>query len=290
MHPILFSIGDNFFIGTYGLMVALGLLISIQIAAFRARKRGVPPDRMYDLAFLAMVSGFVAARLLYIALNFGEFRADPGALIFSRTGFVFLGGFVGAAASCIVWLKWHELPVLRVGDIVAPSLAIGHAFGRIGCHLAGCCWGGVCGIDAIGLRVHRHLQPAGYPFGNAFEDQLDRGILPPGALASLPVWPVQLMESAALFALGGALILFASRPRRAGYTLALYLIGYSIIRFVLEFFRGDVDRGMLGGLSTSQIISLALLPAGALLLARLRKNPVEEFQTAADPKAGKSGA
>ncbi len=287
MHPILFSFGDSFFIGTYGLLVATGLLVAIQIAAFRARKRGIQSDRMYDLAFLAVLSGFIAARLLYIILNFGEFRADPGAMIFSRTGFVFLGGFVGAAVSCIVWLQWHNLPVLKVGDLVAPSLAIGHGFGRIGCHLAGCCWGGVCRIDSIGLKVEPHVQPNGYPFGNAYLDQFEQGLIPHGALHSLPVWPVQLMEAISLFALGGALLWYASKPRRSGYTLAFYLIGYSIIRFVLEFLRGDLDRGMLGGLSTSQIISLLLLPVGVGMLVRFRGKTAEQFSPVSENNTGK---
>jgi len=265
MHPILFTFGESGFIGTYGLMVAAGLLVSIQLAAWRARKRGLSADAIYDLALCAVISGFLSARLLYIFLNFRGFLESPADYVFSRSGFVFLGGFVGAALCCIAFLQWKRMPVLLTADTVVPSLALGHAFGRIGCHLAGCCWGGVCSVEPLAIRMGRHIQPDGYPFENALEAQIAEGLLAPDATLSLPIWPVQLLEAFGLAAICGGLILYGMRDRTPGRTLAMYLIAYPILRFALEFLRGDLYRGVFGALSTSQILSLAILPVGVWL-------------------------
>lgn len=271
MHPVLFSIGD-FFIGTYGVMIALGLLAAIALGSWRASRRGIPPESVTDMAFTAIIAGFVSARILYILLNWGAFTADPVGLMLSRSGFVFLGGFVGAAAACIWFLRKRDLPVLAMGDLVAPSLALGHAFGRIGCHFAGCCYGGVCTVPAVGLHVPPQETPSGQPFGNAYTDQVLSGAIPADAAQSLPVWPVQLLESGSLFVVTGLLLWWASRPRAAGSTLGLYLVAYSVLRFLLEYLRGDAERGFLieGAVSTSQGIALLLLPVGVWLMVRAR--------------------
>lgn len=275
MHPILIEIGD-FFIGTYGVMIAIGLLAGITLAGWRGKRRGFSSDLFFDIAFVAVVAGFVSARVFFILQNPKYFAEDPISLILSRTGFVFLGGFIGAVAAVIIFLKKRGLPVLPVADILAPSIALGHAFGRIGCHLAGCCWGGVCDVKAVGIHIHEHLQPNGMPFQNAFVDHVERGLVDPSAGQSLAVWPVQLMESGSLFVLTALLVWFASKPRRPGQTLALYLVGYAVIRFVLEYFRGDPGRGVYfdGMLSTSQIISLFILPAAVGILVWSRGKDV----------------
>lgn len=272
MHPILIEIGD-FFIGTYGLMIALGLLAAIFLASFRGKRRRYDPNLFFDLAFIAVVSGFVFARLFFIMLHPGEFARDPMALLFSRSGFVFLGGFVGAVGCMLAYLSWKKLPILDIGDIAVPSLAIGHGIGRIGCHLAGCCWGGVCTVSGIGIQVRPQEMPGGEPFVNAYTDQFFRGMIPMDAEYSLPVWPVQLMEAGGLILLAGVLVWLAARgPHRAGTMLGIYLIAYPVMRFLLEFLRGDAERGLWFGdtISTSQILSLLIVPVGVWLLVRTR--------------------
>ncbi|MBI5154047.1 prolipoprotein diacylglyceryl transferase, partial [Candidatus Poribacteria bacterium] len=248
MHPVLFQVTDSFFIGTYGLMIALGLLAGIWLGGWRAQRRGFPPEVIFDLAFVAVVGGFVCARVLYILLEWDEFLKNPRALLFSRTGFVFLGGFLGAAGCTAIYLRKKKLPFLVIADIAVPSVSLAHAFGRIGCHLAGCCWGGLCQNEAIGIHLSHHETPSGLTLWNAYDDQLYRGLLGTGAGESLAVWPVQLMESAALFALTAVLVWYSWRPRASGRTLALYLFAYSLLRFGLEYLRGDAERGLwLGG-------------------------------------------
>ncbi|MEQ8818731.1 MAG: prolipoprotein diacylglyceryl transferase [Sumerlaeia bacterium] len=276
MHPILFHITDNFFIGTYGVMIALGLLAAVAMAAWRGARRGLSPEMFTDLAFVTVLGGFLFARLTYIIVEWETFVQAPGEIIFSRYGFVFLGGLLGGVGAGIAYVKWKKLPMLAIGDVAAPSIALGHAFGRIGCHLAGCCYGGLC-ESPFGIRLHPEVAANGTAFPNAWSAQVDAGIIPPDAAQSLPIWPVQLFESAGLFLLAGLLVWIASRrPHKPGIILGLYLLGYSVLRFGLEFLRGDAERGFLieGVLSTSQFLSVLMIPVGAFLLLRARKLPV----------------
>lgn len=276
MHPILFEIGD-FFIGTYGLMIALGMIAAIALASYRGKRRKYDPNLFFDLTFISVVSGFLFARLFFIILNPQDFARDPGAMLLSRSGFVFLGGFVGAVACVFGYLVWKKLPILDVGDIAMPSLALGHGIGRIGCHFAGCCWGGVCTVSGVGIHVSPQEMPNGEPFINAFADQAFRGMIPWEAEQSLPVWPVQLMEAAGLIVIAAVLVWIASRKaHRAGFILGLYLVSYPVLRFALEFLRGDAERGLWfgGTLSTSQILSLLIIPVGVAILVKGRGKDV----------------
>jgi len=296
MHPVFLKVGDSFFIGTYGVMIALGLIAALSLASWRAKRRGLSADAFFDMTFVAVISGFVFARILFIALNWQAFLDNPKALILSRTGFVFLGGLVGAIACTTLYVRWKKLPAMAMADLAAPSLALAHAFGRLGCHFAGCCFGGVCGVPGIGIHLHRHEMPGSTdpwtggpePFFNAFEEHLEQGLIPAGASESLAVWPIQLMEAAGLLALVAFLLWFASKPRRPGQTLALYLGLYGVLRFVLEYFRGDSGRGFLVPdlVSTSQAISLALIPAAVAVWAWSRRQPVRPFPSPGSVSSG----
>jgi len=282
MHPVLFRIGD-FYIPSYGVLIAVGIFVAITIGSYRMKKRGLPSEVMYDLGFVTIIFGFLGARILYILTNFQEFLSDPGSIIFSRSGFVFLGGLVGGIVAGIIYLKKKGYPVLHVADISAASLAIGHGVGRLACYAAGCCFGGVCQNPNLGITFPPVVIPGTENseygpqlFYNAYSEHLHEGLITPEAVHSLHVWPVQLMESFGLFAIAGVLIWFGRKNRFPGVTLALYLCLYSVLRFMLEFLRGDPERGFILGISTSQFISLLILPAGIGLWVYLTKNPVEE--------------
>ena len=268
MHPIVVDFGGGYFLGSYGLLISLGLLAAVALAALRGRSRGFPAEVFMDLAFIAGVSGFVGGRILFILLDLPGFFASPAAYIFSRTGFVFLGGLV-AASACCSWYIWkRKLDFWMTADILVIALTVGHAFGRIGCHFAGCCFGGVCPAP-WGVRVPAVPLADGTYWPNAFTEQLQQNLLAAGAVESLPVWPVQLFEAGALFVLAAALWVVGARAHRKGLILGLYCAGYAVIRFGLEFLRGDTARGVWfnGLLSTSQIISLFLFIAGVAILA-----------------------
>lgn len=274
MHPVLIRFSDSFYLGTYGVLVALGLLLGNMLAAWQGRRRGFASEVFYDLTFIAVFSGFVGARIFFIFTDIPGFLNDPWAYILSRSGFVFLGGFIAASGACSWYIVRKKLDFWKVADIAVPALALAHGFGRVGCHFAGCCFGGLCQLP-IGLRVPRIVEPSGNLYYNAFYGQVESGqISDPTAVYSLPVWPVQLMEALSLFALVAVLVWLAERPRPKGLIFGIYLLAYSVVRFGLEFLRGDEERGLyFGGLvSTSQILSVVLFAAGILVLTKVRGN------------------
>lgn len=283
MHPLFLRIGNfqffghhvgEFGIGTYGVMLALGLLAGMGAVLYRARREGVPSQLVLDLVFYAVLGGIVGGRLAYVIVYFPSFLADPLGVLFSRSGFVFLGSIAGSIPF-VGWIIWRKrLAFWRLADVLVTGVPLGHAFGRIGCLMAGCCFGQPVPAGSAWSWLGIHFPP-GIDVGNetlggqAYSEQLAQGLIPQSAACSLAVWPTQLLES-----VGNVLIfltlLWAWRRRRfAGQIFLVYLTLYSVVRFLLEFLRGDTDRGFLGPLSTSQVIGLVALGAVAVLWGRL---------------------
>ncbi len=278
MHPILAHFGDNFFIGTYGLMIAIGMIAALSVVSWLGKRKRIDPDVFVNLTILAVVSGFIGARILFIIVGFDDFIDDPMAMIFSRTGFVFLGGFIAAVSSLSWYVLSRKLDYWLLADIAAPGVALAHGFGRIGCHLAGCCFGGVC-ESHLGTTFPKVTLPDGeYWQINPWFDHYYKGLIPEESVHSLPVWPVQLMESGALFLLTGVLVALLMYRQRKGMVFGVYLASYAVIRFSLEFLRGDADRGLWfdGLMSTSQIISIGMLAAGIAIIATSKKRAFVE--------------
>ncbi|MFP4381437.1 MAG: prolipoprotein diacylglyceryl transferase [Candidatus Sumerlaeia bacterium] len=276
MHPILFAIGD-FYIGSYGLMLALGLIAGSIYAVWRARQVNVPGPVVMDTVFCAVVAGIVGSRIVYIVINFGEFLDDPMALLLSRTHFVFLGGVIFAILSCYLYARWKKVRFLDVTDILASAIPLGHAFGRVGCFLAGCCYGSYLPPDSpfsfLAVRYPAQTQAGEVVIPNlAYENHLHSGLIKAGSSMSAPVWPVQLMESFGELCIFFLLFIVWRYRRFRGQVLISYLMLYSLLRFSLEFIRGDLDRGAVGVFSTSQLISLGLILIGVASIFILRKN------------------
>lgn len=288
MQPILIQVTDNFFIGTYGLMIVLGMVLAVGLSILLGRRRGLPSEIFFDLLFIAVIAGFVGARLLYILTDLPGFFREPMAYILSRSGFVFLGGLIGATIACAVYLRRKSLPFWRTADTLVPGLAVGHAFGRVGCHYAGCCYGGVC-PGPLGLEVPRVDLPDGTIWPNVYLEHVAEGLIPESAGHSLPVWPVQLMETGGLLLLAGLMVLYFLRRPPMGMVFGVYLVGYSILRFILEFLRGDEIRGFIieGVLTTSQGLSVLLLAAGIHVLVVRRRG---ERWTGEAADGGREGA
>ena len=292
MHPVLFRIGD-FSIGTYGLAVVAGLFSAMWLSRRLGRRCGIPPDFYYDLVFLVMVSGFIGARLFFIGLNWNNFLGDPAAYIFSRQGFVYLGGFFVATMSAILFIRRRKLPLLAVGDTVVPAVALSHVFGRLGCFSAGCCYGkivpanGTSGwMDLVSIRYPLAHQPDGRinpMFNFAYHTQEYSGMIQQG-MPPLPVLPVQLFEAAGNLGICCLLLWFWGRLRFSGHVFTLYLLFYGIMRFFLEYLRGDVDRGLYFNetISTSQIISLIAIAAGLTMMTVLRHRGARPALSSAD--------
>lgn len=289
MHPILFELSNGFFLGSYGVMIALGLLACAFVARIIGRRRGMSTDNVFDLLFVAVASGFLGARIFYIVLNFGEFLERPLDLLLSRTGFVFQGGLITAVPACLWFLRRKGLQVWAVSDVAAVAIPVAHAFGRIGCHFAGCCFGGTCELP-LAIRVPRWQLADGTPVPNAWYDQHLKNVVPLEALWSEPIWPVQLIEAAGLALLAGGLWWWhASGRRPVGILFAWYLLLYGALRFSVEFLRGDLERGVFfgGALSTGQLISIGMVAVGAWWWHMRRRATTEDIPA---PPAGDAPA
>jgi phosphatidylglycerol:prolipoprotein diacylglycerol transferase len=251
MFPVLLEIG-GIRIYSYGFFIALGYLSTLAYGRWIARRRGLDPAPFMDLAFVAIVSGVIGARVLYVITEPAEFLRNPYSVLdFWNGGLVFYGGFLGATLACIAYGLWKKMPMWLTTDIAVTGVALAHGFGRIGCFAAGCCHGNYCP----------------YPWGVHNETEF---VAP--QFKGQPLHPVQLYEAFALFVLAGVLArLLYKKKTPDGMVALLYLTGYAAIRFVMEFYRGDEDRGVVlgGALSTSQGIALALFAVGlALAFAR----------------------
>lgn len=265
MHPFLFELGP-ISLKSYGLAIALGFLSGIYLTSYLLKRYGVGSELVVRLAVWTLVGGLVGARLLYAIVVWEDTLAAPLSVLFSTSGFVFYGGLIGGLAVAAYFCRRYALPYWWLGDAAAPTLALGQAFGRIGCFMFGCCYGRVCD-PAWGVafpRHARHGEVVGAPAYLAHPDPNHPGW-------SLSVVPTQLWEAGALFLLCALLIYLFRRRRYVGETLLVYLISYGMVRFVLEFWRGD-PRGALWGLSTSQLIAFLLIVFALAMIPSRRKH------------------
>jgi phosphatidylglycerol:prolipoprotein diacylglycerol transferase len=231
------------------LLVALGFLAAVSIGRWLGRRRGIPDTFMMDLGALCIGSGIIGARILYVLLNLDFFRENPLAVFkIWEGGLVFYGGFIAAAVAAVLWTRRAKLSLTDVADICAPAVAIGQGIGRIGCLMAGCCYGkpAVCSW-AVTYRHPEALAPLG-----------------------IALHPTQAYEALGDLALGLGLILWFLRFKPLkGTVFWAYLLGYGILRYSVETFRGD-DRGVvLAALQPSQWIAvIAILIAATMLAVR----------------------
>ena len=254
MHPDLIA---GLPIKTYGFCMALGFLAAWQVLSWLCRRTGRAADPLSNLLMLMLFSGIIGARLEYVREFWErEFASNPLSIFkIWQGGLVFYGGLILAIAVFFVWCRVRRERVAPVADLFVTVIPLAHAFGRVGCFFYGCCYG----------RVSTCACAVAFPRRSpAWVAQVDGGLIPETAQSALPVLPTQLFEAAANLALFAALFFFFRRFRRG--TMALYLIGYAIIRFGMEYLRGD-PRAAVGPFSISQTISLALLFAGLTLLA-----------------------
>ena len=253
MHPKLISIGD-FFLPTYGVLVAAAFLTALWLAARLARKSGLNADFVTSLGVYCALAGMAGAKLTLILFEFGYYVRRP-AEIFSlstlRAGGVFQGGVVLALVVAVLYLRRHKLPFLRTADAFAPALALGHAIGRLGCFSAGCCWGTECD------------RPWSVTFTNPESHQLV------GVPLGTPLHPTQLYEAGAEALIFVFLYRAFHRPHKEGGVIGLYLVLYSAARFVVEFFRHHEQPTPMGGpLSLGQWMSIVTLALGVWLVLR----------------------
>src|SRR6185503_16249465 len=171
MHPVLFDLPlgplGSFTVGTYGLFYALGFLLALRLAVFYARRDGIEAGRILDLGIVGLLAGFVGAKLLLYALDLRYYLADPMRMVQNlRSAGVYYGGLGLAVLAGVVYVRRQGLPLGKVADLAAPALSLGQAIGRIGCFLAGCCYGRACDLP-WGVTFHdpRAAELTGVPVG-----------------------------------------------------------------------------------------------------------------------------
>jgi phosphatidylglycerol---prolipoprotein diacylglyceryl transferase len=256
VYPIILHFG-RLTITSYGVMVALGFAFGLWTASRRGRLAGVQAEKVLDLGPWLIVGAIVGARLLYVVTFWNEqFAGKPMLEVFKvwRGGLVYYGGLVGASLACILYVRWKRLALWRLADILAPSIALGHVFGRIGCLLNGCCYGRPCDLPWA-IR---------FPQGNAAE------------APTTPVHPTEIYESLLNLGLYAALAWLFRRKKFDGQVFGVYLVCYALLRSLVELFRGDYPayQKYLGGLVTpAQLASLFILPIGVALLIVLSRLP-----------------
>jgi len=252
MYPVLFKLGP-LTIHTYGFLIACGFLIAVAVVKRLAIRSNLNVERVLDLCFWSLLVGYGGSRTLFVITRLEHYMADPiGILRIWEGGGVFLGGPIVVIPFVIWYTRKYGLPVWRVMDCLAPGLVIAHAVGRFGCIAAGCCYGRPTGSD-WGLRFNSELVDL--------------------SLRGIPLHPTQLYEATALFILFLGMLWVHRKKAFDGHVALTYLMGYPIIRSIIETFRGDIIRGFVieGILSTSQFLSLLIfLSATATLVYRLR--------------------
>jgi phosphatidylglycerol---prolipoprotein diacylglyceryl transferase len=267
MYPILFEIG-SFPIYTYGVLLAAAYLLGLQLALVRGRRLGLDPNRIMDLGIWIIVSALVGAKLLLLVVEWDTYGRSLGeVLTLIRSGGVFYGGLV-VAVVVAMWYMWrHRLPIWSVSDAFAPGIALGHVIGRLGCFFAGCCFGRQTGVPwAVTFHSEYAAQNVGTPI-------------------NVPLHPTQLYEAGAELLILGLLLMLERRGRYfPGRTFWGYMLLYGISRFIVEFYRGD-SRGMVGMFSTSQFVSLLIVPLSIVMLFLLARRPDPAPKVAAARRA-----
>ncbi|NMD43163.1 MAG: prolipoprotein diacylglyceryl transferase [Firmicutes bacterium] len=244
MHRVLFYIG-KLPVYSYGAMISLAVLVAAIFLSRESRREGLDPDQTLEAIIIAVIAGLLGSRILYVALNWEQFGGRWKDILFSRfAGLTFYGAFIGGLVAVLLWCRWRKVSFFKLVDLCAPYLALGYAFGRIGCFLNGCCYGRVSAVPwAVAIPV----------------------------VDSLPRHPVQL------YAAGGAVAIFIIlkvmrryRPYE-GFTLLALCAMYGLLRFTTEFFREEPLFWI--GLTQAQLFSLALAVAALSLMLYLSALP-----------------
>ncbi|MBP5248819.1 MAG: prolipoprotein diacylglyceryl transferase [Lachnospiraceae bacterium] len=260
MREDLFTIG-KITIHSYGLCIAVGIIVAYLVAEFRVKRKGMSVDTCFNMAAIAAICGMLGAKLMYYIVEIKSIIENPRLLLDFANGFVVYGGIIGGSIACFIYAKVKKLDVLKWFDVIIPEIAIAQGFGRIGCLMAGCCYGRETTSACHIVFTHSHFAP-----NNVW------------------LYPTQIMSAAGNFINFLLLVFVIDRlfKNRRGIVTSFFLIFYSVGRFVIEIFRGDLERGFVGSLSTSQFVSIFIFAAGIVLfvicmrLPKVSEEPVAE--------------
>jgi phosphatidylglycerol:prolipoprotein diacylglycerol transferase len=258
VHPTLFKF-QGIELHTYGLLLAIAFLVGIQLFVARARARGLPEEPMHTLALWLLVLAILGGRALFVLTHWSDYAADPLAIVrLWEGGLMLYGGYILAIAGGIVFLRRAKIPVWRVADAAAPSMAIGVGIGRLGCFMNGCCYG----------------LPTALPWAVTF---------PPGSPATyvfggLAIHPSQLYLSGAGFLIFATLLLLDRTQRFDGWLFWVYIAIDAGFRFVIDFTRYYDETSAIGSIgplafNVNQVLSAGLILAAVVMLRILARRP-----------------
>lgn len=226
----------------YGLMIAVGVLAAYLTTEYRAKKLKYRQEHVFPMFMCCLIGGIAGAKILFWITEWKFFVQNPaGYLMNFADGFVVFGGIITGVLTGVLYCRANGLSFAAWADLILPPVALGQAFGRIGCFLAGCCYG----------------KETSLPFGIVFRHS---EFAPNG----VRLIPTQLLSSGLDFLNFLILLWISRRTKREGMVTACYLIFYSVGRFFLEFLRGDMGRGTVGIFSTSQFISILTFAGAAI--------------------------
>lgn len=243
-------------------MVAMAFLVGLWTASRRGLRDGIPPEKTLDIGPWLIVGALLGARTFYAVEYWDNLMRDPlfpsapwtEVFMIQRGGLVFYGGLLGAALACVVYVRWKKIPLWKMADVLAPSVALGYVFGRIGCLMNGCCYGRACSLPWA-IR---------YPAGHETH--------PVGGIAT-PVHPTQIYDSLLSLGLYLGLVWLYRRKKFDGQVFAAYLMAYAVTRSIVEMFRGDYTAVHLhAGLTPAHLVSIGILLAGLGLFILLRRS------------------
>ena len=230
----------------YGLFFYIGIACASVVAALICKRKKI--DR-YDLlcaGVYTMIGALIGAKLLFILVSIDDIiKYNIPFEYVLKGGFVFYGGLLGGILGLFIYSKQFKESFVQLAELFATVLPLGHAFGRVGCFFAGCCYG----------------IPYDGPFSHTYHNVI--GQTPTG----VPLLPVQLIEAACLLVIFVVMMIrYFKTKEKYGTAPVTYLMIYSVLRFILEFFRGDEERGKFLGLATSQWVSIGLLTVAIVVL------------------------
>jgi len=270
VHPIALHLGP-LTVHSYGIMIALAFLAGLWTATRRARRENIPAEKIADITLWLMVGAIVGARIVYVTTYWREeFANQPFSEVFmiQHGGLVYYGGLIGAIVAGAVYMRWKQLPLWKTADVLAPSIALGSVFGRVGCLLNGCCYGKPTNVP-WGI----HFPNGSEPWRQHFQENLV-GTNDP----SLPVHPTEIYDAGLNFLLYLFLAWLFRHKKFDGQVFATYLICYAVIRGVVEIFRGDYTNLHYHlGLTPAQWVGVPIFVVGLSLAATLsRRNALAQ--------------
>ncbi len=284
LEPIAFKL-FGYTVHWYGILLAAGCVAGMWTAGWRGQREGFSPDTISNLLFCVFVSGLLGAKLLYIVDHWNPRESSLGAALLQRSGLVFQGALIGAAVAAVIYLRIKKLPAWKMLDTLAPSIALGYFFGRLGCLSSGCCHGQVCDLGAY-QSATGDLFSGGALVTGTHAPWLATVYTPGVGLSTIlstPVYPTQLYEAASSLLLYAFLEWLFRRKRFDGQVFLVYLTTYSALRFAVEFYRGDpTPRFFNDRLTQAQLLSGVLAVVSIALM--WRQHRAHTRGSAAEPR------